>query len=107
MEYRSSWPNPSRRTRPSPKTRSKRGPSASMSIRVSFTSKTTTEGFLSSRRVRVRGLGRGIPALLPRWSVEDDDHLPSGLIRFHDAVRLLDVFEAEHARRIRPVAASL
>ena len=53
MEYRTNWPNHSRRTRPSPKTRSKRGFNASMSIKVSFTSKTTTEGFPSFHRVRV------------------------------------------------------
>jgi hypothetical protein len=53
IEYKTSWPNHSRRTCRSPKTRSKSGFNASMSIKVSFTSKTTTEGFLSSHRVRV------------------------------------------------------
>jgi hypothetical protein len=53
MEYKTKWPNHSRKTRASPKTRSKRGFNASMSIKVSFTSKTTTEGILSFDRVPV------------------------------------------------------
>src|SRR3954447_13687491 len=101
MEYRTRWPNHSRRTRLSPKTRSKRGPSASMSIKVSFTSKTMTEGFLSFHRVRVGMLGRDMSALLPRRSIVDDHHLPAGLVRLHAAMRLADLLEAEDARRLR------
>src|SRR3954454_9995400 len=107
MEYRTSWPNHSRTTRLSPKTRSKRGLKASMSTRVSFTSKTTTEGCPSFGGVRVGRLARGILALLHRWSIEENDHSPLGLIGLHDMVRRLDVLEAEHARRLRLVTARL
>src|SRR5262245_60788341 len=72
-----------------------------MSIQVSFTSKTTTEGVPSSRRAPAWMLGRDLSALLPRRSSVDDDHLPAGLVRLHDAMRLADLLEAEDARRLR------
>src|SRR5262245_27030430 len=72
-----------------------------MSIRVPFTSKTTTEGFLSFHRVRVGTLGRDMSASLTRRSVVDDDHLTAGLVRLHDAMGLADLVEAEDAGRLR------
>ena len=38
---------------------------------------------------------------------QHDYHFPLGLIRLHDAVRLPDVLEAEHPRRLRLVTACL
>ena len=50
-------------------------------------------------RVRPRGRLVGV--------VVDHDHLSAGFIRLHDAVGLLDIFEAEHSCWLRPVTACL
>ena len=45
--------------------------------------------------------GDDLPISSSTASIVDHDHLPPGLVRLHDAVRFLDVLEAEHARRLR------
>src|SRR5215831_5322109 len=54
-----------------------------------------------------QGLVTRITLCLLNDGSQEHDHLPLGLIRLHDAVRLLDLLEAEHARRLRAVAARL
>src|SRR6478736_6015963 len=46
-------------------------------------------------------------AMISSCESQNHDHLPVGLVGFHGAVRLPDVLEAEHARRLRAVTARL
>src|SRR5262245_19828886 len=58
----------------------------------------------------VAGRSQTLLLPIPVWMCSDSQnhyHFPFGLIRLHDAVRLPDVLEAEHARRLSLVTACL